>query len=81
MTQRLKKLLHRVRDAARLKQYANRRVKTCVYWAKRFLLCHEKRHPLDMREQISQAFTFLPVAENVPASTQNQGLSAARHLC
>ena len=46
MTQGPKKLLDQVRDTARLKQYANRAEKTCVYWAKPFVLCHEKRHPL-----------------------------------
>ena len=38
MTQQPKKLLEQVRDAIRLKHYAYSTEKTCVYWAKRFVL-------------------------------------------
>ena len=81
MVERPNKLLDEVCDVARLKHYVNGTEETCVYWAKFFILYRHNRHPLDMREQISQSLTYLPVAENVAASIQNQGLSAARHLC
>jgi len=74
MTQQPKKLLDQVRDAIRLKHYAYSTEKTYVYWAKRFVLYHNKRHPLEMGEkEISEFLTHLAVEENVAASTQNQG--------
>ena len=77
MTQRPKKLLDQVRDAIRLKHYAYNTEKTYVYWAKRFVLYHDERHPLEMGEkEISEFLTYLAVEEKVAASTQNQALSA-----
>jgi integrase len=81
MPQRPKKLLDQVCDAIRLKRYANSTEKTYVYWAKRFVLYHNKRHPLEMGEkEISEFLTHLTVEENVAASTQNQALSALLFL-
>ena len=61
----------------RLKHYACSTEKTFVYWAKRFVLYQDKRHPLEMGEkEISGFLTYLAVEENVAASTQNQALSA-----
>lgn len=81
MTPRRKKLLDQVRDAIRVKHYAYSTEKTYVYWAKRFVLYHNKRHPLEMGEkEISEFLTYLAVEENVAASTQNQALSALLFL-
>jgi integron integrase len=81
MPQRPKKLLDQVRDAIRLKHYAYSTEKTYVYWAKRFVLYHNKRHPLEMGEkEISEFLTYLAVEGNVAASTQNQALSAMLFL-
>jgi len=81
MTQQPKKLLDQVRDAIRLKHYAYSTEKTYVYWAKRFVLYHNKRHPLEMGEkEISEFLTYLAVEENVAASTHNQALSALLFL-
>ncbi len=51
MTQRPKKLLDRVRDAIRLKHYADSTEKTYVYRASRFVLYHIERPPLKMGEK------------------------------
>jgi integrase len=81
MTQQPKKPLDQVRDAIRLKHYACSTEKTYVYWAKRFVLYHNKRHPLEMGEkEIREFLTYLAVEENVAASTQNQALSALLFL-
>ena len=81
MTQRPRKLLDQVRDAIRLKDYAYSTEKTYVYWAKRFVLHHKKRNPLEMgQEEISDFLTYLAVEGNVAASTQNQALSALLFL-
>ena len=81
MAQQPQKLLDQVRDAIRLKHYAYSTEKTYVYWAKRYVLFHNKRHPLEMGEkEISEFLTHLAVEENVAASTQNQALSALLFL-
>ena len=51
-----KKLLDQVRDAMRLKHYSLSAEKTCVAWIKRFILYHNKRHPLDMGSTEVEAY-------------------------
>ncbi len=58
MTQQPKKLLDKVRDAIRLKHYAYSTEKTYVYWTKRFVLYHNKRHPLEMGEKENDCPTY-----------------------
>ena len=43
-----KKLLDQLRDAIRIKHYANSTEKTYIHWAKRYILFHNKRHPAEM---------------------------------
>jgi len=75
MTPRPKKLYDQVRDAIRVKQYAYITEKTYVFWVKRFVLYHNKRHSLEMSEkEISESLTYLAVEERVAASTQNHAL-------
>ena len=72
-----RKLLDRVRDAIRLKQYSPRTGTAYVHWIKRFILFHDKRHPKDMGATEIEAFlTYLAVDQHVAPSTQNQALSA-----
>jgi len=67
--------------AGQCKHYACSTEKTYVYCAKRFVLYHNKRHPLEIGEkEISEFLTYLAVDENVAASTQNQALSALLFL-
>ncbi|PZD72690.1 Tyrosine recombinase XerC [Acaryochloris thomasi RCC1774] len=72
-----RKLLDQVRDALRVKHYAHRTEKTYVWWIRRFILFHHKRHPQEMGEaEVKAFFTHLAVNGDVAASTQNQALSA-----
>lgn len=72
-----KKLLDQVRDVIRVKHYSYKTEKTYVLWVKRFIIYHNKRHPMEMGEQeISQFLTFLAVQEHVASSTQNVALNA-----
>ena len=48
MIQGPKKLLDQVRDAIRPKHYVYSAKKAFVYWAKGFVLYHNKRHPLEI---------------------------------
>jgi len=59
-----------VRDAIRLKHDAYSGEKTYVYWAKRFVLNHDKRRPLEMGEkEISEFLITLAGEENGASST------------
>lgn len=72
-----KKRLDQVRDGIRLKRYSRSTEKTYVHWIKRFILFHNKRHPLEMGECEIEAFlTDLAVHGKVAASTQNQAFHA-----
>lgn len=48
MESRSKKLLDQVRDALRVKHYACNTEKAYVYWIKKYILFHNKRHPKEM---------------------------------
>ena len=75
------KLLDQVRDKIRVKHYSIRTETQYVQWIKRFILFHDKRHPLDMDAVEVEAFlTYLAVEGSVSASTQNQALSALLFL-
>ena len=71
------RLLDRVREAIRARHYSLRTEEAYVGWIRRFILFHNKRHPLEMAEPEINAFvTHLAVASSVGASTQTQALSA-----
>jgi integron integrase len=81
MESRPKKLLDQVRDAIRVKHYARNTEQTYVYWVKKYILFHNKRHPKEMGTGEVQAFlTHLALEEHISASTQNQALSALLFL-
>ena len=74
-------LLEQVRSAIRVRHYSYRTEQTYLLWIKRYILFHNKRHPLAMGEQEITAFlTHLAVDKHVAASTQNQALSALLFL-
>lgn len=80
MTQK-PKLLDRVRNALRIRNYAYRTEKSYVQWVKRFILYHDKRHPAEMgKAEIEDFLRHLAVDRRVAASTQNQALSAILFL-
>ncbi|MCJ7735996.1 MAG: phage integrase N-terminal SAM-like domain-containing protein [Anaerolineae bacterium] len=78
-TRQPKKLLDKEHDAIQCKHDAYRTEKTYTYWAKRFILCHNKRHRLEKR--ISGFLTTLAGEENAAASARNQALGTLRFLC
>ena len=66
------KLLDQVREKLRVKQYAYATEKTYIFWIKRFIFFHNKKHPKDMGVTEIEAFlTHLAVNRRVAASTQN----------
>lgn len=76
-----RKLLDQVRDTIRLKHYSYRTEQSYVYWIRRYILFHNKRHPKEMSSAELEAFLIhLAVKEQVAASTQNQALNAVVFL-
>lgn len=66
-----KKLL--MRDKIRFKHYSISTQRVYIYWAKKYILFHDKRHPKDMRNlEIKQFLTHLVTKLNVSPPTQNQ---------
>jgi len=80
MTQK-KKLLDVVRDKIRMKHYSYTTEKSYTSWIKRFILFHNKKHPIEMaKPEIEQFLTFLAVEKKVSPTTQNQAFSAILFL-
>ena len=78
---RSKKLLEQVQDTIRLKHYSYQTEKTYIYWIRRYILFHNKRHPKDMGgTDVEALLTHIAVNEKVAASTQNQALYAILFL-
>ena len=70
-------LLTQVQETLRLKHYSYRTEKTYLQHISDFFRFHNKRHPVDLREdEIKEYLTWLAINKKVSASTQNQALNA-----
>jgi len=75
------RLLDQVRGHLRTLHYSYRTEQQYLFWIRRFILFHGKRHPLEMAAPEVEAFlTHLAVDRQVSASTQNQALAALLFL-
>ncbi len=74
------KLLDQVRDVIRRKHYSIRTEQAYIDWIKRFIIYHNKRHPVEMAEEVARFLTHLARDRDVAPSTQNQALSALLFL-
>jgi len=75
------KLLDRMALVLRARHYSPRTVETYVWWAKRYILFHKKRHPSSMGAEEANAFlSHLAVVEHVSPATQNQAMAALLFL-
>ena len=75
------RLLDQVRAACRVRHYSVRTEQAYVYWTRRFVLAHGKRHPREMGgAEVTSFLTSLATEANVAAGTQNQALSALLFL-
>lgn len=75
------RLMERVQNKIRFKQYSLRTERTYMEWIRRFILFHNKRHPDQMGAPEVEIFlTHLAVNRKVSASTQNLALSAILFL-
>jgi len=66
------KLLDRVRDRCRVRHLSLNTRHAYEAWIRRYILFHDKRHPLQMgAPEVSAFLTHLAVDRHVAASTQN----------
>ena len=67
-----RKLLDQVRDKIRFKHYSFKTEKSYVFWIKRYIIFHNKRHPKEMAKlEIEEFLTYLAVGKKVSSTTQN----------
>jgi integron integrase len=69
--------LQEVTNQIRVRHYSKRTEDTYLYWIKRYIYFHNKRHPQEMGAlEVAQFLTDLAVRGNVAAGTQNIALNA-----
>ena len=75
------KLLDGMRDALRARHYSYRTEQAYLDWARRFILFHGKRHPMELgAAEVGAFLTHLAAERQVSASTQNQAKAALLFL-
>ena len=75
------KLLDRLRQTCRGRQYSLHTERAYVRWTRRYVHFHDTTHPRDLGAEDVRAFlNHLAAERNVAASTQNQALNALKFL-
>ena len=75
------KLLDRMTSTLTARHYSPRTIEAYVWWARKFILYHNKKHPSSMgADEVNGFLTYLAVDERVSAATQNQALAALLFL-
>jgi len=75
------RLIQRIREAIRVRRYSLRTERAYVYWIRRFIVHHGRRHPAEMgAAEVTAFLTHLATVENVAAATQAQALAAVLFL-
>jgi integrase len=75
------KLLVRVREALRMRQYSPRTEEAYVHWIRRYIFFHHLRHPAELGAAgVRDYLSHLAVRKQVSASTQNQAFAALLFL-
>jgi integron integrase len=75
------RLLDRVRAALRTRHMSPRTEEAYVFWIRRFVVFHGRRHPSEMgAPEVAAFLSHLATERRVSASTQNQALSALLFL-
>jgi integrase len=74
-------LLSVTRAVLRRRHYSSRTEKCYLFWIRRFVRFHARRHPRDMGQAEVTAFlSYLALGRQVASSTQNQALQALLFL-
>ena len=75
------RLHDRVVEVLRARHYSRRTEEAYIYWIRRFIVFHDRRHPCELAEgDVNRFLTQLAMKENVAASTQNQALAGLLFL-
>ncbi|MFN2567503.1 MAG: integron integrase [Gemmatimonadaceae bacterium] len=75
------RLLELVRRRLRERRYSQRTEEAYVFWIRRYVLHHGRRHPRELgHEHVREFLSALAVHARVAASTQNQALAALTFL-
>lgn len=75
------RLLDTVRQVLRARHYSMRTEKVYVWWIRRYIFFHAKRHPNEMgASEVTAFLSSLATQGKVSASTQNQAFSALLFL-
>ena len=75
------KLLDRTRVVLRSRHYSPRTEETYLYWIRRFIFFHGKKHPSAMGvDEVNAFVSHLATDDDVSATTQNQALAAILFL-
>lgn len=75
------RLMERLRHRLRTRHYSQKTEVAYCSWVRRFIVFHDRRHPMSMGEaEIAEFLSHLANVRNVSASTQNQALHAILFL-
>jgi len=75
------RLVHLLRERIRFRHFSPRTEEAYVYWARRYVVYHGKRHPRELGADHMTAFlSALANDRNVAPATQNQALAALLFL-
>lgn len=75
------RLLEIVRQRMRERRYSPRTAEAYLYWIKRYILYHRRRHPRELGEaDVRKYLSYLATERGVAAATQNQALAALTFL-
>ena len=73
--------LENISDYMVKKRYAKRTIETYLFWIKRFIVFHDKRHPRHMGDkEVEKFLEFLVLERNVSGQTQALALNALSFL-
>ena len=74
------RLLDQIRWLCRRRHYSDRTAEAYAYWARRYILFHNKRHPREMGRAELESFLNALTARDLSANSQSQALSALLFL-
>lgn len=67
------RLMEVVRRKLRERRYSRRTEEAYIYWIRRYVVYHDRRHPRDLGEtDVTGFLSMLAVTDNVAASTQSR---------
>ena len=76
-----RKLLDIIKEKLEFKKYSQKTQKNYRWWIKKYILFHQKKHPVEMGiEEIESFLNYLSKEKKLSATSQNQALNAIAFL-